>query len=197
VSIRLTCLLACGAALAAVATRSPAHEHEAHDAAGGYARSLAPYEIPDVTLVASDGRAVALRDVLGGEGPVLMNFIFTTCTSICPVMSAAFAQLPEQLGSDAHELQRVSITIDPEHDTPARLRDYVRRYGASPRWLFLTGDRAAIQRVQRAFDADRGAKSNHVPLTFLHRKAAPSWVRIDGFASAADLVRELRRVPIE
>jgi protein SCO1/2 len=163
----------------------------------GYQRSLASYAIPDVALISSEGREVSLKSALNRRSPVIVNFIFTTCTSICPVMSATFSQLRRELGHEAEGLRLISISIDPEHDTPARLEVYARRYQAGPDWQFLTGERSAIQRVQDAFDAYRGPKVNHVPLTFLRATTDAPWVRIDGFASAADLAREYRHLTAE
>jgi len=158
-----------------------------------YVRSERTYAIPDVTLIDDEARPVRLREVLGGE-PVMVNFIFTTCQAICPVMSRIFARVPRELGADAVKVRLVSITIDPEHDTPSRLREYARRFGAGDRWRFLTGSAQDIEAVERAFDAYRGDKMNHEPLTLLRSTPQGPWVRLDGFASPAELAREYERV---
>jgi protein SCO1/2 len=168
-------------------------DHAGHGGGGTpYRRSVARYEIPDVRLTSSDGASVELRAALARPGPVLVNFIFTSCDSICPVMSATFSALRQR--EEAGESRFVSISIDPEHDRPERLAAYARRHGADPRWQFLTGEREAVVRVQQAFDAYRGAKANHVPLTFLRANAEAPWVRIEGLASAQDLAGELARL---
>ena len=86
----------------------------------------------------------------------------------------------------------VSISIDPEQDTPEALARYAKRFDAGPQWVFLTGSLEDSIRVQKAFDAYRGDKMNHVPLTLLRTGPDTDWVRYDGFASGADLVTELR-----
>jgi protein SCO1/2 len=86
----------------------------------------------------------------------------------------------------------VSITIDPEHDTPERLRRYARRFGAAEDWDFYTGDLQDIIRVQKAFDAFRGDKMSHIPLTFLRAAPDEPWIRMEGFANAGELIEEYR-----
>jgi protein SCO1/2 len=86
----------------------------------------------------------------------------------------------------------VSISIDPEQDTPARLREYAGRFHAGPAWHHYTGTVEASIALQRAFDAYRGDKMSHVPVTFLRAAPGRPWVRIDGFASSAELEGEVR-----
>jgi protein SCO1/2 len=155
-------------------------------------RSTADHTLPGVSLVREDGAVVTLPRELEDGRPVVLNFIFTTCTTICPVLSQTFTQLQEKLGSEAGKVHLVSISIDPEQDTPARLGDYARRFHAGPQWHFYTGTSEASVAVQRAFDAYRGDKMDHTPVTFLRAAHGRSWVRIDGFASSDELARELR-----
>jgi protein SCO1/2 len=173
------------------------HDHHAHPSISrdaGYLRSLHDYRIPEVALVNADGEPVDLFSELQLDQPLLLNFIFTSCTAICPVLSATFAQVQKELGHGDEAIRLVSISIDPEQDTPDRLKVYAERYHASPRWHFLTGSRPDILKVQQAFDAYRGDKMSHVPLTFLRASPNARWVRIEGFASAADLVAEYSAV---
>ena len=162
-------------------------------AAPGYQRSLASYSVPDVTLLDQHGQGVSLPELLdSGDKPVMLNFIFTSCTAICPMMTAIFAKVQTQLGSDADRVRMVSVSIDPEHDTPAELAAYAARFGAGPQWVFLTGSLDDSIEVQQAFDAYRGDKMNHTPLTLFRAASADQWVRYDGFADADDLVKEYR-----
>jgi protein SCO1/2 len=123
---------------------------------------------------------------------VMLNFIFTTCTAICPAMSAIFAKVQSELGSDSANLRMVSVSIDPEHDTPEALSAYAKRFDAGPQWQFLTGSQDDSIAVQQAFDADRGDKMNHAPLTLFRATSDAQWVRYEGFATAAQLVEEYR-----
>ena len=86
----------------------------------------------------------------------------------------------------------VSVSIDPEHDTPAALSEYAAGFGAGPQWVFLTGSLEDSIAAQKAFDAYRGDKMNHTPLTLFHASSSAQWVRYDGFADAVDLTKEYR-----
>mgnify|MGYP001472018889 CR=1 FL=1 len=85
---------------------------------------------------------------------VVLNFIFTTCTDVCPLFTANFAQLQRTLKNDyAANLFLVSITTDPEVDSPKVLKAYAQRYGADFRnWAFLTGSEAQLKPVWKSFD---------------------------------------------
>jgi protein SCO1/2 len=172
-------------------------EHAGHEAAAAssdsqYARKLTAYRTPDVVLQGHDHQQHSLVELLDSEKPVMLNFIFTSCTTICPVMTSTFREVERQLGSDRDQVQLVSISIDPEHDSPEALSAYARRFGAGPQWEFLTGSLDDSIAVQQAFDADRGDKMNHAPLTLMRATPESQWVRYEGFATATELVRECR-----
>lgn len=170
------------------------HHHQAMQQERQLQQSVARYAIPNVTLADSTGKPVALRTLLDTDEPVMLNFIFTSCTAICPVMSSTFSQVQAKNGSLGKPIRLISISIDPEHDTPARLKDYGRQFDAGPQWTMLTGRLEDSITVQRAFDAYRGDKMNHEPATFLRTGKSAPWLRLDGFASADDLLREYRRL---
>ena len=159
-----------------------------------YSRSLHRYDLPDLALVDMDGGKTSLLSEVNRDQPVMLNFIFTTCTTICPVLSATFSQVEQQLGPEREQVRMISITIDPEYDTSARLQAYAARYHAGPQWQFLTGKLEDIVAIQKAFNTYRGTKMNHEPTTFLRASAQAPWVRLDGLASAADVVREYRQL---
>jgi protein SCO1/2 len=138
-----------------------------------------------------DGKSVSLTTELDDGRVSVVNFVFTACTTICPVMSQTFSQLQNRLGSERDKVHMLSISIDPEQDRPARLSEYARKVHAGPGWRHYTGTAEAIVAVQRAFDAYRGDKMNHTPVTFLRAAPGGRWVRIDGFASADELAREV------
>ncbi|MDB5936133.1 MAG: SCO1/SenC [Massilia sp.] len=162
------------------------HAHHHMPAAEQLTRSTATYRLDGLSLLRADGKAVTLTEELDHDGPLVLDFVFTTCTTICPILSRTFAQLQSARG-----LRLVSISIDPQHDTPAVLRSYARQFEAGKAWRFYTGTVAQSVAVQRAFDVYRGNKMNHVPLTFVRRARGEPWVRLEGYASAAALAREL------
>lgn len=178
------------------------HDHQARVSQpevtfGNYERSLQVYAVPDVTLVNANARPIRMRELLMADGPVMLDFISTTCTTNCPALSRELSMVPEKLGAAAARLRMMSVSIDPETDTPAQLKAYAKELGAGPNWQFLTGSKEDIETVQRAFDINhdhRLDKLNAEPLTFLRPAPGQPWVRINGFASAEELAREYRNV---
>ena len=153
-----------------------------------YKLSSRQYNIPDVTLIDADGHKTSLATLLSAEEPVALNFIFTTCKTICPVMTATFASMQSKLDqAQLKQLRVISISIDPEYDRPAELRAYADKFKASQSWVFLTGDSLDINNVMRAFEAYTGSKMNHQPVTFLRKSPQQPWLRVDGLASGKDL----------
>ncbi len=170
-----------------------AHEGHAMGGAGAAPRlSQAAVALPDLTLTRQDGRQLPLRQALDDGRPVFLDFIFTTCTAVCPVLSQVFAEVRDRLGERRRGVHFVSLSIDPQHDTPRRLREYGERFGADPGWSFFTGTEADMATVQRAFGIFRGDKMNHTPATFVHAPRAAQWTRVDGFASPALLLEQFR-----
>jgi protein SCO1/2 len=174
-----------------------ADPHAAHRAAlekskkAGYTVTTERYSVPDVKLLDESGKSVALPTLLESDEPVALNFIFTTCTTICPVMTATFAQMQRELGDDAERVHLISITIDPEYDRPDVLASYATQFQAGGNWTFLTGDTNDIVNVLRGFDAYTGSKMSHRPITLLKRADSDSWIRIDGLASGQSLAHEV------
>jgi protein SCO1/2 len=182
---------------AGVIAHSGHHDHHqaVTRAQDGYVRTVAAYTVPDVKLLDAEGAAVRLRSDLADQDlPVILNFIFTSCTTVCPVTSATFAQVQAALGPEREAVRMVSISIDPEQDTPAALKAYAAKFRAQRGWQLLTGRLDDSIAVQRAFDVYRGDKMNHQPATFLRAGAGKPWVRMDGFASANDILREYRQL---
>jgi len=171
-----------------------ADPHAAHRAAmkqTGYTVSIKEYEIPDVELIDANGTTEQLRTILDTDEPIALNFIFTTCTTICPVMTATFAQMQRQLGDAADKVRLISISIDPEYDRPDVLKAYAEKFNAGGNWTFLTGDGNDIVNVLKSFDSFGGSKMNHRPVTFLKHPDDPGWIRIDGLASGKNLAQEV------
>ncbi len=185
-------LLALAAAPRALAHGMQEMDDSADDEPSKPVRSMREYAVPAVHLVRQDGRAVALPDEMDDGRPVLLNFIFTTCTDVCPLMSSVFEEFERRLGDDAGKVHLMSISIDPEQDTPARLVEYARRFHAGPEWQHYTGTREASIAAQRAFGVYRGGKMSHGVVTLLRAAPGKPWLRIDGFVTPDELVHDYR-----
>jgi protein SCO1/2 len=157
-----------------------------------YTRDVITVEIPDVTLIDQRGDHVSFAEIMAADQPVLVEFIYATCTTICPVLSAGYASLQRKVDS-LDDVDLISITIDPEHDGPAELREYLERYGAQPGWDFLTGTRKDIDRVMHAFDAWVPDKMSHRPIVFIRSPGDGSWVKLYGFPGSKDLFAEYQK----
>ena len=189
--------LASGAAMAdsdpvpsvsALAVSGAAHPSASNNA--DVHRTEIQYLIPNVNLVRDDGKSVSLAAELDDGRPVVLNFIYTSCTTICPLNSQVFEQFQGDLGGGRAAVHLMSISIDPEQDTPARLRAYAAQFHAKSGWNHYSGPLTSILAVQKAFNAYRGDKMSHTPLTLLRAAPGKPWVRIDGFARADDLMTE-------
>jgi len=181
-----------------VAAPTGADPHAAHrqmmsaQAGSAVLRTTVKYPVPHVSLVRADGASVFLDQELNDGRPVVVNFIFTTCATICPLTSKVFSMLQAKLGEDRSKVHLVSISIDPEQDTPARLRDYAARFAAGPGWQHYTGTLQASIEAQKSFGVYQGDKASHQPVTLVRAAGSDHWVRLDGFATADDMLGELR-----
>ncbi len=156
----------------------------------------AAYAVPaDITLVDQDGRPVHLAALLAEPRPVVMQFIFTSCATICPVLSAGIASAQGELVRRAPDVRILSISIDPTYDTPARLKAYAARYHANEHWRFLTGPEPMIRRTIAAFDAllRSDNKMYHRPYTYF-RGPKGNWLRVDRLLSRDELLQQFEIV---
>src|ERR1051326_8359915 len=156
----------------------------------------APLRIPNVPAVDQNGKSHNFYTDLVKDRVVAVNFVFTSCTTICPVMGATFAQVQKLLGS-RDDVSLISISIDPRNDTPARLAAWGKKVGARPGWTLVTGAPADIEALQRAMGVFTADKNEHGPIVIVGDDRTATWQRINGFASAATIAGELRKFAAE
>ena len=137
------------------------------------------------------GDDVNLHNFLHGDRPIVLSFIFTTCTTICPILTATLASAQTDLLASPIKPVLISISIDPEVDTPDKLTAYAEKFNASEDWVFLTGKLDDIIEVQRSLNIYRGSKLNHEPVTLM-KAPGKKWLTLNGFTSAKDLINEYR-----
>jgi protein SCO1 len=125
--------------------------HDVHDPASSHQQLPKIAPAPDFMLTSQDGAQVTLTDFRGKV--VAVTFIYTSCTSTCPVLTPMMSFVQDQLGRDfGRNIVFVSITVDPERDTPLVLKEYATSFGANlSGWSFLTGSPAAIRDVTRRY----------------------------------------------
>jgi len=164
---------------AATASDTPAAAHTSHT----------PVEIPDVTVYDQNGeRRRFYTDLVKGK-VVAINFIFTTCTTICPPLTATFRRVQQELEKGAgRDAQLISISVDPATDTPERLRDFAAKFKAQPGWTFVTGEKSEIDSLLKALGAAVSDKNDHTPVVLVGNDATGYWTRTYGLSAPTALV---------
>ncbi len=155
-----------------------------------YRRTVVNYQIPAVSLLNQQGQPVELRRYLTANQPIMLEFIFTSCTTLCPSLSVKYANLQKQLGPDSSRVRLVSITVDPETDRPEVLQAYLQRYQAQPGWDFLTGSVPVIKKVMAAFDIKASDMITLDSSLLLRSPKSGQWTRVDGQLDGRDFLRE-------
>jgi protein SCO1 len=161
-------------------------------------RRAVPAALAGVTLTDQDGKPLGANE-LGGK-PLVVSFMFTSCPSVCPRQTRALSQVRRGLSSWARErVQLLSLSVDPEHDTPAKLREFALENGADLEgWAFARssadGTRTLTTRLA-AFDAGTGSEpSGHSTAAYLFDARGTLLQRYGGAIDVARLTREIERV---
>ncbi|MBI3372201.1 MAG: SCO family protein [Betaproteobacteria bacterium] len=134
-------------ALACATTAATTFAHKGHKSERGWERIEANEPAPAFTLTSHEGKRVALKDLRGA--PVVITFLYTTCTDICPILLQVMLGAEQRLSESERRVARfIGITVDPKRDTPERLRAYIKQRGLDPaRWILLTGSLAEATKV--------------------------------------------------
>ena len=146
--------------------------------------------IPEVSVYDQDGKRLDFyADLIKGK-TVAINFIFTTCTTICPPLTATMRQVQRQMGERVgRDVWLVSVSVDPVTDTPERLKSFAAKFGAGPGWSFVTGGKAEIDRLLKALGAYVSDKNNHSPIILIGNEPSRYWLRSYGLAPASTIAR--------
>jgi len=147
---------------------------------------------PEVDVVDQDGRQVHFYSDLVRGKRVAINFVFTTCTTICPPMGANFERLQALLGARAGaDVRLLSISVDPLTDTPERLKAWGARFHAGPGWTLLTGRKEELDRLLKAMGIFTADPASHAPILLLGDDRTGRWTRAYGLAPPAKIVQLL------
>ena len=188
---RCRTVLAVGLALAA-ALAAPAPVAHAADSVRDEAR---PLVVPDLPVLDQDGRALHFQRDLVKDRVVVVNFIFTTCGTICPALGAIFGKLQDELGEQlGRDVHLISVSIDPVTDTPERLKAWAAKFGARPGWTLVTGAKADLDQLARTLGGSTGDKQEHPAMVLLGDAARGRWRRAYGFPKPAELARLAREL---
>src|SRR5829696_5322857 len=146
--------------------------------------------IPDTELLDQNGRKIHFyTDLVKGQ-TVVINFIFTTCTTICPPLGATFARVQKELGDKAgRDVRFISISVDPATDTPERLKAWGAKFHAGEGWTFVTGNKPQVDELLRALGASSARREDHSPTILIGNDAHGTWTRTYGLAKTSQLVQ--------
>jgi cytochrome oxidase Cu insertion factor (SCO1/SenC/PrrC family) len=150
------------------ASSKPAEEHKDHGASSKPVENTnekpEKFVIPDVTVTDQDGRQLKFYTDLVKDKKVIVNFIFTSCNGICPTTGGQTAKLQTALGKRlGTDVFLITVTTDPETDTPERLKAWGKRYNPAAGWTLVTGSFDNITRLLQLFTGDGKNTGYHVP----------------------------------
>jgi cytochrome oxidase Cu insertion factor (SCO1/SenC/PrrC family) len=152
---------------------------------------------PNVPVIDQNGRTLNFYDDVIKGKIVVISFIYTSCQDICPLTTARMAQLADKLGEDVmgRDLFFISMSVDPENDTPERMKAFADAFDVGPGWLFLTGKEADIRAINYKL-GDRSDRnlSDHRNEIVLGNDAGGYWQRASVFGDLDSLVISIRQM---
>lgn len=169
---------------------------QAHDAVdAGAAESSLRLHFPDVELVDASGTALRYYPELVEDRVVAVQFIFTSCRMVCPLLGTHFRRVQELVGDAiGAEVQLLSISVDPVTDRPERLAAWAERHRAGPGWSQLTGERAQIDTVLKALGAYAADRNDHTSFVLVGDDRSGVWRRLDGMTAPQAIADEIERL---
>jgi cytochrome oxidase Cu insertion factor (SCO1/SenC/PrrC family) len=173
-------------------THADAHENQSTHApgVGGAQSGASRMAIPDLELLDQDGRKIHFYSDLVKGKVVAINFIFTTCTTICPPLGATFARVQKDLGErTGRDVHFISVSVDPVTDTPERLKAWGAKFKAGAGWTFVTGDKQTVDALLRALAASSASREDHSPTVLIGNDALGQWTRTYGLAKPSQIVQ--------
>ena len=150
--------------------------------------------LPDTELITQYGKHRRLSSDIIDDRIVVIDFIYTTCTTVCPVLSATLRQVQRQLEGD---ILLVSISVDPIRDTPAKLKAYADKLQVGDGWVWLTGEKQAVDGVLRQLGAYTPNFADHPSMVLVGDARSGHWSRFLGFPAAEKIVAKVKELTAE
>lgn len=188
-----------GAALLGSLPTLAAHDAHHRAAPADVNAQAAGVTLYDIQLVDSDGQAVRFKSDAVDDRIVIVDFIYTSCTTICPITSAIFGdvqeRLIEKLGEQfGRDVKLVTLTVDPATDTPERLKDYAGNFGSPTGWLWLTGDKPKVDKVLAGFGAYAADFTRHAGAILIGDARSGDWTRFYGVPNPPDIIARVEQL---
>lgn len=179
----------------AIATDDPHAHHRMQMSAEPAQVGMAKVTLPDIPLLNQYGEEVNIKDDVIGGRIAVVSFAYTTCTTVCPVVSAIFSQVQDRLdGLMGEEVELVTITVDPNRDTPARLLAYSKKFDAAEGWSWLTGEKDHVTTTLTAFGAYTVNFEDHPAMIMVGDAEQNRWYRYYGFSSPDEIEGKVKEL---
>jgi protein SCO1/2 len=182
-------------ALPALAADPHANHKNHAPAAKDTKAGTAKVRFDDSVLVDQAGKSMKLKSEVMADRIVVLDFVYTTCTTICPVLTATMVRVQNELDAKARDdVRLVTITVDPARDTPARMKEYGDKMGVKPGWIWLTGPTGRVNEVLKGFGAYAPSFEDHPPLILVGDASTGQWTRFFGFADPKDVIAKVNEL---
>ena len=152
-------------------------------------------EIPDVEVLDQDGRKVRFYSDLIKNRVVVISFFFTSCTLVCPPQGRALAKLKASLSERfGNEVFFISVSKDPETDTPQRLKTWAGQFGAGGGWTLVTGGTSVMERLVWDFTGEGLGQQMHSPILLIGNDRTGVWTEAEGLSAPEEVIKEIDKV---
>jgi len=151
--------------------------------------------IPDVEVLDQEGVPHRFYTELIQGRTVAINFLYASCKTSCPAANGLFSAVQHQLRADpGRPVTLLSLTVDPLHDRPAQLKALAEKFGAGPKWMFLTGTRQDMTRLLSSLGVAMSNKVDHPAVILVGNDAAGAWTRLYGQVSVPMVTEALSTI---
>lgn len=156
--------------------------------ASDLATSFHSAKIANTRILDQNGKQLNFYDDLIKGKTVAINFIFTTCTTVCPPLTATFRKVQQTASERGLDVKLVSVSVDPAVDTPERLRAFAGKFNIDQGWTFVTGNKGEIDSLLQSLGASAANKNDHTPMILIGNDSVDYWTRAYGLSSPTKLV---------
>jgi protein SCO1/2 len=181
-----------GPAVQKAAPARPASLDDSSTTAASSVATVSPARkyFSDVELINQDGQKMRFYSDVLKDKVVVINTFFATCTSVCPPMNRNLERIQDTLGDRlGKDAWIISISVDPEKDTPPRLKEYGQRFHARPGWLFLTGKKENVDWALYKLGQYVETKDDHTTIIIIGNEKTGLWKKAFGLAKPEELMK--------
>ncbi|MGJ8677372.1 MAG: SCO family protein [Akkermansiaceae bacterium] len=147
---------------------------------------------PNQEVLNMEGETIKFYDDLVKNKVVAINFVFSSCPSICPVMQVKFSQIQKDLiAAGTKDVQFISVSIDPVTDTPERLKAWSKDFGANDQWEYITGEKDTIDHILKKLEVFTADINDHPSFILIGNDKKGVWKRVNSLAPVKILTEEI------